>query len=87
MSHCLKMGSAMMKLTMLTVTLMAESAALTSTRITVQIALVFIKKTVLLALLPLLLEMVSVMTRPTLLTVIMMAEIAVSQKVQISKMK
>ena len=66
------------------VTLMAESAALTSRRITVLIALVIIKKPVQLALLPLLLEMVSVMTRPTMLTATMMVEIAVSQKVQIS---
>ena len=84
MSHCLKMDSAMMRLTILIVTLMAESAALTSRRITVLIALVIIKKPVQLALLPLLLEMVSVMTRPTMLTATMMVEIAVSQKVQIS---
>ena len=62
---------------MLTVTLILESAALTSTWITVLIALVIIRKTVLLDLLPLLLEMVSVMTRQTMLTVTMMGEIAV----------
>ena len=67
----------MMKLTMLTVTLMAESAASTSTWITALIALAIIKKTVLLGLLPLLLEMVSAMTRQTMLTVIMTKETAV----------
>ena len=77
MSHCLKTGSAMMKLTMLTVTLMAESAVLTSTRINVLIALVIIRTIVLLDLLPLLLETVSVMTGPIMLTVTLMVEIVV----------
>ena len=62
---------------MLTVTLMAESAALTSIRITVLIALVIIRKIVLLDLLPLLLETVSVMTGPIMLTVTLMVEIVV----------
>ena len=62
---------------MLTVTLILESAALTSTWITVLIALVIIRKIVPLDLLPLLLEMASVMTRPTMLTVITMVEIVV----------
>ena len=62
---------------MLTVTLMVEIAASTSTWITVLIALVTIKKTVLLGLLPLLLETVSVMTGPTMLTAVMMVETAV----------
>jgi hypothetical protein len=72
------MGSAMMRLTILTVALMAESAALTSTLITVLIAIVITRKIVLLGLFPLLLEMVSVMTGPTMLTAIMMVETAVS---------
>ena len=67
----------MMKLTMLTVTLMAESAVLTSTRINVLIALVIIRKIVLLGLFPLLLETGFVMMRPTMLTAIMMVEIVV----------
>ena len=67
----------MMRLTILIVTLMVESAALTSKRITVLIALVIIKKPVQLALLLLLLEMVSVMTRQTMLTAITMVETAV----------
>ena len=62
---------------MLTVTLMAESAALTSIRITVLIALVIIRKIVLLDLLPLLLETVSVMMGPIMLTVTLMVEIVV----------
>ena len=57
--------------------MMVETAVSTSTRITAQIANVIIKKTVLLGLLPLLLEMVSVMTGPTMLTAIMTAETAV----------
>ena len=77
MSHCLKMGSAMMKLTILTVTLMAESAALTSTQITVLIAPVIIRKIVLLDLLPRLLETVFVMMGPIMLTVTLMGEIVV----------
>ena len=48
-----------------------------STRITALIAYVTIKKTVLLGLLPLLLEMVSVMMGPTMLTAITMVETAV----------
>ena len=62
---------------MLTVTLMAENVALTSIRITVLIALVIIKKIVLLDLLPLLLETVSVMMGPIMLTVTLMVEIVV----------
>ena len=77
MSHCLKTGSAMMKLTMLTVTLMAESAVLTPKRNNVLIALVIIRTIVLLDLLPLLLETVSVMTGPIMLTVTLMVEIVV----------
>ena len=57
--------------------MMVETAVSTSTQITALIVLVIIKKTVLLGLLPLLLEMVSVMTGPTMLTAIMMVEIAV----------
>ena len=57
--------------------MMVETAVSTSTRITALIVLVIIKKTVLLGLLPLLLEMVSVMMGPTMLTVVMMAEIVV----------
>ena len=49
----------------------------TSTQTTALIALVTIKKTVLLGLLSLLLEMVSAMTGATMLTVIMMVETAV----------
>ena len=71
------MGSAMMRLTILTVTLMAESAALTSKRNNALIVLVIIRKIVLLDLLPLLLEMVSVMTGPIMLTVTLMVEIVV----------
>ena len=71
------MGSVMMKLTMLTVTLMEETAALTSTRTTALIVLVIIKKIVLLDLLPLLLKTVSVMTRPIMLNVTLMVEIVV----------
>ena len=67
----------MMRPTMLTVTMMVEIAVSTSTQITALIVLVIIKKTVLLGLHHLLLEMVSVMTKPTMLTVIMMVEIAV----------
>ena len=67
----------MMKLTMWTVILMAESAALTSTRTTALIALVIIRKIVLLDLLPLLLETVSVMTGLIMLTVTLMVEIVV----------
>jgi hypothetical protein len=62
---------------MLTVTLISESAALTSTWINVLIALVIIRKIVLLDLLPLLLEMVSVMMGPIMLTVTLMVEIVV----------
>ena len=64
---------------MLTVTMMMVIAASTSTPITVLIAYVIMKKTVLLDSFPLLLEMVPVMTRPTMPTVIMMVETAVSQ--------
>jgi hypothetical protein len=71
------MVSVMTKPTMLTATMMAVIAASTSTLITALIALVIIRKTVLLGLLPLLLETVSVMTRPTMLTAIMMVETAV----------
>ena len=67
----------MMKLTMLTVTLMEESAALTSTWTTVLIVLVIIRKIVLLDLLLLLLETVSVMTGPIMLTATLMVEIVV----------
>ena len=67
----------MMRLTILTVTLMAESAALTSKRNNALIVLVIIRKIVLLDLLPLLLEMVSVMTGPIMLTVTLMVEIVV----------
>ena len=77
MSRCLKMGSAMMKLTMLTVILMEEIAALTSTKTTALIALVIIRTIVLLDFLPLLLETVPVMTRPIMLTVNLMVEIVV----------
>ena len=77
MSHCLKTGSAMMRLTILTATLMKESAALKSTRITVLIALVIIRKIVLLDLLPRLLETVFVMMGPIMLTVTLMVEIVV----------
>ena len=68
----------MTRQTMLTVTMMVEIAVSTSTQITALIALVAIKKTVLLGLLPLLLEMVSVMTRQTMPTVIMTEETAVA---------
>ena len=71
------MGSAMMKLTMLTVTLMAGSVVLTSKRNNVLIALVIIRTIVLLDLLPLLLETVSVMTGLIMLTVTLMVEIVV----------
>ena len=57
--------------------MMVEIAVSTSTWITALIALVTIKKTVLLGLLPLLLEMGCVMTRQMLLTATMMGEIAV----------
>ena len=67
----------MTRQTMLTVTMMVEIVASTSTPTTALIVLVIIKKTVLLGLLPLLLEMVSVMMGPTMLTAIMMVEIAV----------
>ena len=66
-----------MKPILLTAIMMVEIAVSTSTRITALIALVTIKKTVLLGLLPLLLEMVSVMMGPTMLTAIMMVEIVV----------
>ena len=69
----------MMRQTMLTVTMMVEIAVSTSTQITVLIAYVIMKKTVLLDSFPLLLEMAPVMMRPTMLTVIMMVETAVSQ--------
>ena len=77
MSHCLKTGSAMMRLTILTATLMKESAALTSTQITVLIVHVIIRKIVPLGLLPLLLGTGFAMMRQTMLTVIMMVEIVV----------
>ena len=67
----------MMRPIMLNVTTMAVIAVSTSTQITALIAHVTIKKTVLLGLLPLLLETVSVMTRQIMLTAIMMVEIAV----------
>ena len=67
----------MTRQTMLTVTMMVEIVASTSTPTTALIVLVIIKKTVLLGLLPLLLEMVSVMMRPTMLTAITMVETAV----------
>ena len=62
---------------MLTATMMEVIAASTSTWISALIAHAFIKRTVLLGLLPLLLETVSVMTRQIMLTAIMMAETAV----------
>ena len=67
----------MMRPIMLTVTMMAVIAASTSTQITALIAYVTIKKTVLLGLLPLLLEMVFVMTRPIMLIVTTTVEIVV----------
>ena len=57
--------------------MMVEIAVSTSTPITALIVLVIIKKTVLLGLLPLLLETVFVMTGPTMLTAVMMVETAV----------
>ena len=89
MSHWLEMGFAMTRQTMLTATMMAGIVVSTSTWLTALIALVIIKKTVLLGLFPLLLEMVSVMTRPTMLTAIMMVETAVSaiQYQEILKLK
>ena len=65
------------KVNQLSVTLMVEVAVSTSTQITALIAHVIIKKTVLLGLLPLLLEMVSVMMRRIMQTAIMMVETAV----------
>ena len=56
----------------------------TSTQITALITIVAIKKTVLLGLLPLLLETVFVMTKPTMLTAVIMVEIAVSTSTQIT---
>ena len=79
MSHCLKTGYAMMRLTMLAVTLMVESAALTSTWINVLIALAIIRTIVLLDIFPLLLEMVSVMTRSIMPNVTLMVEIVVDR--------
>ena len=70
----------MIRLTIFSVTLMVS----TSTQITALIALVAIKKTVLLGLLPLLLETVFVMTKPTMLTAVIMVEIAVSTSTQIT---
>ena len=67
----------MIRQTMLSAIMMEVTAASTSTLITALIAHVTIKKTVLLGLLPLLLETVSVMTGPTMLTVITMVETAV----------
>ena len=67
----------MMRLTMWTVILMAESAALISTQTTALTVLVIIRTIVLLDLLPLLLETVSVMTGPIMLTVTLMVEIVV----------
>ena len=67
----------MTRATMLTVTLMAESVALTSTQITALIVPVIIRKIVQLALLFLKSETVSVMMRQTMLTAITMVEIAV----------
>ena len=63
--------------TVINIIMMVEIAVLTSTRITALIALVTIKKTVLLGLLPLLFETVYVMTRPTMKTAIMMEETVV----------
>ena len=74
----------MMRPIMLNVTMMAEIAVSTSTPITALIALVTIKKTVLLGLLPLLLEMVSVMMGPTMLTATMTAVIAASTSTPIT---
>jgi hypothetical protein len=71
------MDSVMTRPTMLTAPMMAVIVVSTSAQITVLIAYVIIKKTVLLVSLPLLLEMVSVMTRQTMLTAIMMVEIVV----------
>ena len=69
----------MIRLTLLTVIMMGVTAVtLTVTLITVQSAYAIIKTTVLLGLLPLLLETVFVMMRLTMLSAIMMAEIAVS---------
>ena len=56
----------------------------TSTQITALITIVAIKKTVLLGLLPLLLETVFVMTKPTMLTAVIMVEIAVSTSTRIT---
>ena len=67
----------MMRQTMLTVTLMEEIVASTSTLITALIVLVIIRKIVLLDLLFLKLQMVSAMMRPTMLNVITMVEIVV----------
>ena len=79
------MDSVMTRPTMLTVSTMVEIAvSTTSILITALIAHVIIKKTVLLDLLPLLLETGFVMTRPTMLTAIMMVEIAVSISTQIT---
>ena len=67
----------MMRVTLLIATMMVETAASTSTLITVQIANVITKKIVLLGLLRLWLAMVSVMIRLTMLTAAMMVETAV----------
>ena len=66
----------MMRVTLLIATMMVETAASTSTLITVQIANVITKKIVLLGLLRLWLAMVSVMIRLTMLTAAMMEETA-----------
>ena len=67
----------MMRPTMQTVTLMMETAALTSTWLGALIVLVIIRKTVLLGLFLLLLGMGFVMMRQIMLTAIMMVETAV----------
>ena len=67
----------MTRQTMLTATMMVETAVSTSTLIIALTALVIIPRIVQLALLFLRLEMVSVMTRQTMLAAIMMVETAV----------
>ena len=68
---------AMMRVTMLIATLMAETAVSTSTRTTALTAYVVTKKTVLLVSLPLLLPIASVMMRQTISTAFMMEETVV----------
>ena len=67
----------MMRVTMLIVSLMVETAVSTLTQINALIAYVITKKTVLLGFLPLVLAMASVMTRLTILPAIMMEETVV----------